>query len=291
MGGGYGMSYSAAVRAPSTIRATPRVNAGWTIREKVQPSPAHLASVQSLEPEWRVATRSGGATRAGKGTGEVTPKPIPTCNRFSALQSAEDGVPVPSPSKVAAPVKSRGGKGIVLIGSSNVKRVSAPSRRRAKLEGGDLGVTSWCVPSGQVAQVTGAVRAAVAGTKCSSLRVVAHVDVNDACSRSVEDILSSFEDLNSEVARVRVSLGIDMKLSICSIVPRIDCGYRVWRNIARINSLLWEFCSDIGADFVDLRPTLGSCQVPLNRSGVHYTASTTRRVAHRLFEHCRYFLR
>ena len=236
--------------------------------------------------------RSGRATRAGKGTGKETLNPIPTRNRFSVLQSADEPVrdtkPAPPTSKVVTPVGSRGRKGIILIGSSNVRRVSAPLRRRAEREGGDLRVTSWCVPSGQVAQVMGAVGAAVAS--CSSLRVVAHVGVNDACSRSSDEILSSFKDLNSEVARVKESLGVEMKLSICSIVPRIDCGFRVWRMIEGLNARLWEFCRDMGADFVDLRPTLRSCHVPLNGSGVHYTASASRRVAHRIFEHCRYFL-
>jgi hypothetical protein len=58
----------------------------------------------------------------------------------------------------------------------------------------------------------------------SSLRVVAHVGANHASERGADEILNSFRDLNSEVERARKASGVDMRLSICIVVPRTDCG-------------------------------------------------------------------
>ena len=173
---------------------------------------------------------------------------------------------------------------------SNVRRVFPQLENRARRDVADQRVTSWCIPGGLVPHTTAAIKAAVKDTGCSSLRIVAHVGTNDASERRAEEILNSFRDLSSEVKRVRRGTGVDLRLSICSIVPRTDCGPRVCDRIAWINKRLWELCVSIGAEFVDLRPVLRSCRAPLNSSGVHYTKEASERVARRIFEHCRYFL-
>ena len=149
---------------------------------------------------------------------------------------------------------------------------------------------SRCIPGGTVPQVTEAFGETVADTKCSRLRVVAHVGVNDATFRGSEVILGSLRDLDAEVKRVGRVMGVGMELSICSLVPRIDRGSLIWSRVEGINQRLRQFCTDIGASFVDLRPAIQSCRNALNRSGVHYTAESAECVAGRIFEHCRPFL-
>ena len=57
-----------------------------------------------------------------------------------------------------------------------------------------------------------------------------------------------------------------------------------------LNQRLWNFCGGMGVDFVDLRPVLGSCRLPLNVSGVHYKTESNDCVARRILDHYKYFL-
>jgi hypothetical protein len=93
--------------------------------------------------------------------------------------------------------------------------------------------------------------------------VVAHVGSNDASGRGVEEILGSFGNLNSGMERVRKASGADLRLSICSVVPRTDRGHRIWSRIDCLNRRLWRFCVSIGAEFE------GWCS---NRAGLPLTA-------------------
>ena len=108
-------------------------------------------------------------------------------------------------------------------------------------------------------QVTKELGSVVRETGCSMLRVVAHVGTNDASRRGSEEILDSFEDLVSEVARLRESSGISIGLSICSIVPRIDRGRTVWSRVEGLNRRLRNFCRDKGVDFGGMFSTRVGC--------------------------------
>jgi hypothetical protein len=282
-------------------KVVPRVysgaKAGGVLEGEAVQLPGLLAT-PSLKPGWTVVPHGrGAAVRTNRGEGRAKAVPIPVRNSFAVLSEdcpethVSKDVCAPPVPRDAASVASRGGRaGILLIGSSNVRRIAPSLRKRARSDGADQRVTSWCIPGGLVPNTTAAIRAATGNSGCSSLRVVAHVGTNDASQRGTDEILNSFRDLNSEVERARKASGVDMRLSICSIVPRMDCGLPVWNRIDCLNRRLWKFCVSIGAEFVDLRPVLGSCRAPLNRSGVHYTAQASERVAHRIFEHCRYFL-
>ena len=278
-------------------RASPGAEAGAVAEEKSVPS-SSLEMTHSLKPEWLVVPkRRGAVARPNRGEGGAEANPIPVRNSFGVLSEDDSTSPVcddvNEPSVVrdtACDASHTGRGGIVVVGSSNVRRILPSLRKRARCDGADLRVTSWFKPGGLVPNITASIHAAVAGTDCSRLRVVAHVGTNDASKREPEAILDSFRDLKSEVDRVRRCVGVDVRLSICSIVPRTDCGSYVWDRIDWLNRRLWNFCESIGAEFVDLRPVLGSCRAPLNRSGVHYTNEASERVARRIFEHCRYFL-
>jgi hypothetical protein len=281
-------------RAPGAARARPMSKSGWTIESLPRGPSANEGAVAIRKPEvWRVVSRrSGGKVTLKRGSGDALASPVPVSNRYQLLSEGNSEVSVPTPSPRPAPRKSRqsGKGGMLVIGSSNVRRVMVPLRERAGREGVSQDVTSWCIPSGGVPQVTQAVGAAVRGTKCSRLQVVAHVGVNDAMDRGSEEILRSFRELDSEVKRVSGEVGVDLALTICSLVPRIDRGPLVWSRVEGINQRLRRFCTDIGASFVDLRPAIRSCRRPLNRSGVHYTDEAASRVASSIFEHCRPFL-
>ena len=136
-------------------------------------------------------------------------------------------------------------------------------------------------------EVTKAMNAAVKGGNCSKVDVVAHVGTNDAVNVGSEEILDSLRDLCSEFHRIRRGSGANMRLTICSLVPRTDRGSMVWSRVEGINRRLREVCGSEGAEFLDLRPVLDSCRVPLNRSGVHYTYEASQRVGSRIFEHTR----
>jgi hypothetical protein len=131
-------------------------------------------------------------------------------------------------------------------------------------------------------------REAVKGMNCSKVDVVAHVGTNDVVSRGSEEILSSVRDLCSEFHRIRSDCGADMRLTICTLVPRVDRGSMVWSRVDGINRRLRETCGSMGARFLDLRPVLDSCRVPLNLSGVHYTDEASQKVARRIHDHTQY---
>ena len=69
---------------------------------------------------------------------------------------------------------------MLVVGSSNVRRVMSPLWRRARLEGVAERVFSKCIPGGTVSQVTKELSVVVGETGSSSLHVVAHVGTNDA---------------------------------------------------------------------------------------------------------------
>ena len=283
-------------RASGAARVRPIANSGWSIESLPRgPSLDEGVTPPRKSEVWRVVSRrDGGSVTLRRGLGDAEANPIPVSNRYQLLsEEGNSEVPdVPTLTPKPAPRKRRqsGKGGIVVIGSSNVRRVMVPLRERARNEGVSQRVTSWCIPGGGVPQVTKAVGAAVVGTKCSRLRVVAHVGVNDATFRGSEDILDSLRDLNAEVKRLGGTIGVGMELSICSLVPRIDRGPLIWSRVEGINQRLRQFCKDIGASFVDLRPAIRSCRNTLDRSGVHYTAESASCVASSIFEHCRSFL-
>jgi hypothetical protein len=238
-----------------------------------------------------------------QGAGNASADPLPVSNRFAVLSEDDSAAITPAPTPVssveAESKESSGGKarrgkagkgGILVIGSSNVRRIMAPLMSGARREGVSERVFSRCISGGTVPQVTDALKDEVTSTGCSRLRVVAHVGTNDASRRGSEEILRSFKGLYSEVCRVREVSGVDVGLTICSIVPRIDCGRLVWSRVEGLNQRLWAFCRDLGIDFVDLRPNLDSCWVPLDRSGVHYTTEAAQCVARRLLDHSKAFL-
>ena len=81
---------------------------------------------------------------------------------------------------------------------------------------------SGCLPGGTIPKVTKELRAAIASTDCSELRVLVHAGTNDASRFRSEVILDSFKDLITEASRVQSESGVRVSLTLCSIVSRTD---------------------------------------------------------------------
>jgi hypothetical protein len=109
-------------------------------------------------------------------------------------------VSTPLGQRDTAPEVNRGGKmRILLIGSLNVRWLAPSLWKKARKDGADQWVTSWCIPGGLVPNTTVVIGGVVRGTDCSSLWVVTHVGANDASKRGVKEILDSFENKRAMV--------------------------------------------------------------------------------------------
>lgn len=278
-----------ACRADKVPRPCPSTKVGKPIGSATEDTTRVVACPSRRADEWKVVSDRGarGLVLRKRCVGDASAEPLAVSNRFEVLSDLEHS---PVATEEAGPKGSRGGKGVLVIGSSNVRRIMPPMLQRARREGVCERVFSRCIPGGTVPQVTMELKTAVRETGCSSLRVVAHVGTNDASRRGSEEILDSFEDLVSEVARVRESSGVSIGLSICSIVPRIDRGRTVWSRVVGLNRRLRDFCRGKGVDFVELGNVLDSCRAPLNGSGVHYTTEAAGKVARRVFRDVGVFL-
>lgn len=218
---------------------------------------------------------------------------LPTSNAFDVLS---DFVDVPEPQHVKVPPVVRRTKavkrGVLVIGSSNVRRVMEPFRKLARNGGVSSAVHSKCIPGGTVADVIGAIPGAIRDTGCDQLRLVCHIGTNDVCQRGSEEILKSFRQLAECVADTGKAESVRLDVSVCSLVPRTDRGPLVWSRVEGINQRLRQLCKDEGLRFVDLRSGLDADWAPLDSSGVHYRSQAAYRVAKTLWRNLNlgYFL-
>lgn len=275
--------------AKLAARGSPSAEAGRAIEGAPKVSSRAGMSTAKKSDEWKVVSIRGdrGVVLRRQGVAEASADALPVSNRFSVLSEDIAPAAIPVTPEVAEP---EGGRGVLVIGSSNVRRIMDPLRARARREGVCERVFSRCLPGGTVPKVTEELRTSVSSSDCSVLRVVVHAGTNDASRFGSEEILGSFKDLIAEASRVESESGVRVSLSFCSIVPRSDRGSEVWSRVVGLNQRLRDFCRSNGVEFVDLRPVLDSCRLPLNRSGVHYTARAAELVARRIFEVNRVFL-
>lgn len=223
----------------------------------------------SPQVEGRVARSRRSRRRANVDAGRVA----------SPVHPVSESVAGPS----AGSEQAHGGRGLLVIGSSNVRRVMEPLRQIASRAGKKSNVHSVCLPGGLIRDVEEALPAAIERAGCSRLQVVAHVGTNDSCRLGSEDILRSYERLAELVKTAGLARGVQAELSICSIVPRVDRGPLVWSRVEGLNQRLRRLCDGHGCRFLDLRYLVGSCRDPLDRSGVHYTKEAATRVAEYLW--------
>ena len=230
------------------------------------------AAVEPPSPQgvWRVQR---GSRRSRRRASVVAGRPA------SPVHPVSGQVATPS----AGSEQVHGGRGLLVIGSSNVRRVMEPLRQIASRSGKKSNVHSVCLPGGLIRDVEAALPAAIERTGCSRLQVVAHVGTNDACCLGSEGILSSYGQLAELVKTAGLARGVQAELSICSIVPRVDRGPLVWSRVEGLNQRLRRLCDSHGCRFLDLRYRLGTCRTPLDRSGVHYTKDAATRVAEYLW--------
>lgn len=241
-----------------------------------------------LDCEWRVNARSKRPVQGRQGLERAQGViPIPLTNRFEGLSLNEtEAEPLGLTSPVGQPAlscvkrkQSRKGRGLLIVGSSNVRRIMVPLREMAAGDRKEHQVHSVCMPGGLVQHVEEAIPAAIEGTGCSQLQIVAHVGTNDACRLGSEVILGSFQRLAEKVEKTSLAHGVSAKLTICSIVPRTDRGPLVLSRVEGLNQRLRGFCDKLGCDFLDLRHRVENCRIPLNGSGVHYTSEAATQVA------------
>ncbi len=128
-----------------------------------------------------------------------------------------------------------------------------------------------------------ALPAAIERAGCSQLQIVVHVGTNDASRLGSEEILGSFRRLTKLAKAASLSRGVEAKLTICSIVPRVDRGPLVWSRVENLNQRLRRLCDENGCKFLDLRYGVEGCRTPLDRSGVHYTQEAATWVAQYLW--------
>lgn len=230
--------------------------------------------------------------RRSKRLGGFSPMPqveeenvVPTHNSFEVLSSSEAAAEPGQESVLSSEgeITKTAKRGVLIIGSSNVRRVMKPLENIARREGVLSAVHSLCISGGTVPDVIRAVPEAIRKAKCDQLHVLAHVGTNDACRMGSEEIINSFQRLSECVTKSGSHDSVRVTLSICSLVPRTDRGPLVWSRIEGINQRLRRFCQDNGLGFVDLRPGLEVDRAPLDSSGVHYRREAASLVADTLW--------
>lgn len=261
-GGGESGASSGTPQVSHASPSVPAVEAPSGVPDVVEPP--------SPQGEWRVVRRSRRSRRKANGEAGRLSAPVHPVSGHGTTPSAGSG-------------QVHGGRGLLVIGSSNVRRVMEPLRQIASRSGKESNVHSVCLPGGLIRDVEAALPAAIERTGCGRLQVVAHVGTNDACRLGSEDILSSYGRLAELVKTAGLARGVQAELSICSIVPRVDRGPLVWSRVEGLNQRLRRLCDNHGCRFLDLRYRVGNCRTPLDRSGVHYTKESATRVAEYLW--------
>ena len=200
-------------------------------------------------------------------------------NSSDILRNSQDLAVQPgSSSDVTGPHSRR----LLVIGSSNVRRIESSIKKYVGKKGL---VQCHTLPGGTVDDVIHTLPKALDSMGNGDVQIVAHVGTNDACRRGSEEIVSSFKKLASVIQENQNKRGCRLSLDVCSIVPRIDRGGKVWSRIDGINDRLNGICKDLGCGFLDLRSVLRGCRRSLDGSGVHYTHESAGRVGYNLACH------
>ena len=223
--------------AKKAARDIPSAKPGGAI--EVAPKTAGGSKARKPD-EWKVVSIRGdrGVVLRKQGVEGAQVKSLPVCNRFAVLSDDSASAATPVAPVEAKPEEGRGGKGLLVIGSSNVRRIMDPLRARARREGVCERVSSRCLPGGTIPKVTKELRTAIRSTGWSELRVLVHAGTNDASKFGSEVILDSFKDLITEASRVQSESGVRVSLTLCSIVPRTDRSSEVWSRILGLNRRL-----------------------------------------------------
>ena len=157
------------------------------------------------------------------------------------------------------------GSTAVLIGGSNVHRISAAARNEFNINKRMFkGVTDISTED-----VERHVSKAVLEAGNNNIDVVLHVGSDDlACHKSVDHVL---EGLASNV-QTSLKMKNVRDVYVCTVEERRDCGYDVHQNACSLNEQLSSLCSSYGAKFIDLRERLRKCPFAgINLTGFLYT--------------------
>lgn len=209
---------------------------------------------------------------------------LPTSNTYDVLSDVEESPEPQCESTSVSANRTRTVKrGVLVIGSSNVRRIVGPFQQLAQKGSVRSAVHSKCIPGGTVPDVIRAIPGAIRDAGCDHLQIVVHAGANDACRKGSEEILNSFRQLAKCVVATGKAESVQVDMALCSIVPRTDRGPLVWSRVEGINQRLRRLCTDEGLHFVDLRPGLDAVRFPLDRSGVHYEREAATGVARTLW--------
>ena len=138
-----------------------------------------------------------------------------------------------------------GSKEVVIVGSSNVRRIDRFIRRKGR---SNIKVSSF---SGtKTKDLQGKVSKLVSG---ANTKVFLHVGTNDTAREGSEKIINNLKVLIQEAKDANA------EVAVCSIPSRQDNGVAFSR-AEGINNRLSDICRSVGAEFVDLRGYLVSCR-------------------------------
>ena len=185
---------------------------------------------------------------------------------------------------IKASHKRRSGSGALIIGGSNVYRISIAARNEYNIDRSMF----KCVPGIVIENVPNKLARAVQEVGVKEVDVVLHVGSDDlAAHRSVDYVL---EGLATTIESSLMLQNV-RDVVVCSVEERHDAGKDVYQNACGLNEQLSHLCSTYGAKFLDLRRRLQECRFGgINRTGVLYTAEGSHNVSQLLMSEVSGFL-